>query len=128
MAFFALSKTQPLRLLSATDAALEQDRLRGLNGELERANAQLLRAVESHAVIDQAIGVVVTLARIPPAHAWDALREVSMRTNVKVRDVAGHVVAFAQGEELPEPVRGALGRVLDHRGRDAGACGAGSVG
>ncbi|WP_318205293.1 ANTAR domain-containing protein [Streptomyces sp. SCL15-4] len=98
MAFFALSRLQPLTLLSVTDLASEYDRL------LEE-NRHLRRAVTSHAVIDQAIGVVVVLGRIAPEEAWRALRDVSQRTNVKLRTVAEHVLGHVQGEDLPEPER-----------------------
>lgn len=98
MAFFALSRQQPLALLSSTDLAVEYDRLL-------RENRQLQRAVSSHAVIDQAIGAVVVLGQIAPEEAWRALRDVSQRTNTKLRSVAEHVLGYAQGGTLPEPER-----------------------
>ncbi|WP_308117039.1 ANTAR domain-containing protein [Streptomyces guryensis] len=98
MAFFAVSRSQPLKILSATDLAVENERL-----EVERA--QLEQAVSSHAVVDQAIGAVVVLGRMAPEEAWRVLRDVSQRTNTKLRAVAEHVMAFTQGVELPEPER-----------------------
>ncbi|MFS4095137.1 ANTAR domain-containing protein [Streptomyces sp. AF1A] len=98
MAFFALSRQQPLALLSTTDLAVEYDRLL-------RENRQLQQAVTSHAVIDQALGAVVVLGRLAPEEAWRALRDVSQRTNTKLRTVAEHVLAYAQGGTLPEPER-----------------------
>ncbi|MEU0007268.1 ANTAR domain-containing protein [Streptomyces sp. NPDC006314] len=105
MAFFALSRHQPLVLLSATDLAAEYDRLVG-------ENQQLQRAVSSHAVIDQAIGAVVVLGQLPPEEAWRALRDVSQRTNTKLRTVAGHILDYAQGGRLPEPERVELGKAI----------------
>jgi hypothetical protein len=105
MAFFALSRQQPLVLLSATALASEYDRL-------QEENQQLQRAVTSHAVIDQAIGAVVVLGRMAPEEAWRALRDVSQRTNVKLRTVAEHILDYAQGGTLPEPERLELGKAI----------------
>ncbi|MFF5533553.1 ANTAR domain-containing protein [Streptomyces cinerochromogenes] len=105
MAFFALSRHQPLVLLSATDLASEYHRL-------QEENQQLQRAVTSHAVIDQAIGAVVVLGRIAPEEAWRALRDVSQRTNVKLRTVAERILDYAQGGTLPEPERVELGKAI----------------
>ncbi|MFI9424013.1 ANTAR domain-containing protein [Streptomyces achromogenes] len=105
MAFFALSRIQPLALLSATDLAAGYDRL------LEE-NRHLRRAVTSHAVIDQAIGAVVVLGQIAPEEAWRALRDVSQRTNVKLRTVAEHLLGYVQGGTLPEPERLELAKAI----------------
>ncbi|WP_308406116.1 ANTAR domain-containing protein [Streptomyces naphthomycinicus] len=105
MAFFALSRRQPLVLLSVTDLVSEYERLYD-------ENRQLQQAVTSHAVIDQAVGVVVALGRTPPEEAWRALRDVSQRTNVKLRTVAEHILDYAQGGILPEPERIELGRAI----------------
>lgn len=98
MAFFALSPHDPLGLLSVSDLAMEHDRIQAENG-------QLRQAVTSHAVIDQAIGAVVVLGQIAPEEAWRALRDVSQRTNTKLRTVAEHILAYALGGELSEPER-----------------------
>ncbi|MFI6663068.1 ANTAR domain-containing protein [Streptomyces sp. NPDC050523] len=105
MAFFAISRSRPLTLLSSTDLVAENERL-----EVERA--QLEQALRSHAIVDQAIGAVVVLGQIPPEEAWRALRDVSQRTNIKLRTVAEHVMAFAQGTDLPEPERIELQRTI----------------
>ncbi|MEU6776700.1 ANTAR domain-containing protein [Streptomyces sp. NPDC046759] len=105
MAFFALSPRQPLALLSSTDLAVGYERLL-------TENEQLRRAVASHAVIDQAIGALVVLGRIAPDEAWRALRDVSQRTNTKLRAVAEHILDYAQGGVLPEPQRTELGRAI----------------
>jgi hypothetical protein len=105
MTFFALSRHEPLVLLSNTDLAAEYDRL-------VAENQQLQRAVTSHAVIDQAIGAVVVLGQIAPEEAWRALRDVSQRTNTKLRTVAEHILDYAQGGALPEEERIELGRAI----------------
>ncbi|WP_369386953.1 ANTAR domain-containing protein [Streptomyces sp. CG1] len=105
MAFFALSRHQPLTLLSVTELVSAHDRL-------VNENQQLRRAVSSHAVIDQAIGAMVVLGRIAPEEAWRALRDVSQRTNVKLRTVAEHILDCAQGGTLPEPQRTELGKAI----------------
>jgi ANTAR domain len=113
MAFFALSRHQPLVLLSCTDLAAEYDRLM-------TENQQLRRAVSSHAVIDQAIGALVVLGQIAPEEAWRALRDVSQRTNTKLRTVAEHILEYAHGAPLPEPERVELGRAIVRYRRCAG--------
>ncbi|MET8947243.1 ANTAR domain-containing protein [Streptomyces sp. NPDC004542] len=106
MAFFTISRHRPLVLLSSTDLAMEYERL-------ERESAQLRQAVTSHAVIDQAIGVVVALGGIAPEESWRVLRDVSQRTNTKLRAVADHVLDFGQGGILPEPLLTELKLALD---------------
>ncbi|MDT0438765.1 MULTISPECIES: ANTAR domain-containing protein [Streptomyces] len=79
---------------------------------LETEVAQLHEAVASHAVVDQAIGVVVALAKTTPADGFQVLREISQHTNVKLRAVAGHLIAWTQGRPLPPDVAQALDAVL----------------
>ncbi|MBO1332425.1 ANTAR domain-containing protein [Streptomyces sp. VRA16 Mangrove soil] len=105
MAFFAISSTNPLVLLSNSDLVRDNERL-GL------ANHQLEQAVSSHAVVDQAIGAVVAIGSIAPEEGWRVLRDVSQRTNVKIRVVAEHVLMFAQGRPLPEAERVELNRAI----------------
>ncbi|MFF5139472.1 ANTAR domain-containing protein [Streptomyces sp. NPDC013157] len=106
MAFFAISRTEPLRLLSATELAAEHERLAA-------ETAQLQQAVTSHAVIDQAIGAVVAYGRIPPEEAWRVLRDMSQRTNTKLRTLAGLVLRHAQGEPVPDFDPAELRRSID---------------
>ncbi|MFI8933439.1 ANTAR domain-containing protein [Streptomyces sp. NPDC053474] len=80
--------------------------------ELQDRVEQLQQAVRSHAVIDQAIGVVLTVGRMTPEEAWDVLREVSMRTNTKLRTVAQHVLAWPRTGDLPAVLRVELERQL----------------
>ncbi|MEV5612810.1 ANTAR domain-containing protein [Streptomyces sp. NPDC052225] len=106
MAFFALHPAEPLVLLSHEDLAREHARLLAMAGQLEQA-------VASHAVIDQAVGAVAALGGIAPEEAWRVLRDVSQRTNTKVRLVAEHVLDFVQGGTLCEPERAELQRAID---------------
>jgi AmiR/NasT family two-component response regulator len=91
--------------------ATHRDRIR----QLENKVAQLEQAVASHAVIDQAIGVLVAVGRMTPAEAWDVLRETSMRTNIKVRHVAGLVVTWGESGKLAADIREQLSTRLSHR-------------
>ncbi|WP_037856611.1 ANTAR domain-containing protein [Streptomyces sp. NRRL S-340] len=106
MAFFAMSRRHPLQPLSVTDLVAEHERL-------HEENEQLQRALTSHAVIDQAIGALVAVGRVPPKSAWRVLREVSQRTNTKVRTVAEHILKFAQGGALSGTELEELRRALD---------------
>ncbi|MFI6495555.1 ANTAR domain-containing protein [Streptomyces sp. NPDC050564] len=78
MALFAASRRRLLE--PTTDLASEYERLRA-------ENEQLHHVITSHAVIDQ-VGALVVLGQIPPEEAWRALRDVSQRTNTKLRVVA----------------------------------------
>ncbi|MEW2530252.1 ANTAR domain-containing protein [Streptomyces sp. NPDC047071] len=86
--------------------------------ELQEQVEQLKQAVRSHAVIDQAIGVVLTVGQLTPQEAWDVLREMSMRSNTKLRTVADHLLAWAQTGDLPAPLRAELARQLTLRDAD----------
>jgi AmiR/NasT family two-component response regulator len=81
--------------------------------DLESKVGQLENAVESHAVIDQATGVLVAVGRLSPGEAWDVLRETSMSTNIKLRHVAELVVAWGTTGHLATDIQGELSRRLD---------------
>ncbi|WP_309248833.1 ANTAR domain-containing protein [Streptomyces sp. MNP-20] len=83
--------------------------------ELQEQAEQLKQAVRSHAVIDQAIGVVLTVGRLTPEEAWDVLREMSMRSNTKLRTVADHLLAWVQTGDLPAVLHAELARQLTLR-------------
>lgn len=88
-----------------------RDRIR----QLENKVAQLEQAVDSHAVIDQAIGVLVAVGRMTSAEAWDVLRETSMCTNIKVRHVADLVVTWGATGRLAADIREQLSVRLGRR-------------
>ncbi|MET9461686.1 ANTAR domain-containing protein [Streptomyces canus] len=76
--------------------------------ELQEEIAQLRQALVSHAVVDQAIGVVLALSGLRPDQGWEVLKTVSQRTNTKLRDVAQHVVRWPDLGSLPAEIQPAL--------------------
>ncbi|MGY1694513.1 ANTAR domain-containing protein [Geodermatophilus sp. SYSU D00814] len=58
----------------------------------------LRRALESRAVIEQAKGILIERHKVTPDQAFEALSTVSTSQNVKVRDIAEHLVLTG---ELP---------------------------
>ncbi|MEU6497566.1 ANTAR domain-containing protein [Streptomyces sp. NPDC046984] len=95
-------------------AAQEPERrLRSEVEELQTKVVQLEQAVDSHAVVDQAIGVIVAVARMTPDRAWDVLRETSMSTNIKLRHVADLVITWGAAGELATDIREELARRLN---------------
>ncbi|MFJ4624657.1 ANTAR domain-containing protein [Streptomyces sp. NPDC088812] len=83
---------------------------------LQREVDQLKEAVASHAVVDQAIGVVVALGRMTPDEGWTVLREVSQHTNIKLRTVAELILLWGRGGRLPEEIRAELEELLGRHG------------
>ncbi|MFJ2891296.1 MULTISPECIES: ANTAR domain-containing protein [unclassified Streptomyces] len=88
-----------------TDLLAELDQLRA-------QNAQLLLALETRAVIDQARGMVMALAPCSGDRAWDLLVDVSQHCNIKLRVVAAALVATTADEALPAPIQRELRRAL----------------
>ncbi|MEU0061635.1 ANTAR domain-containing protein, partial [Streptomyces sp. NPDC006334] len=76
------------------------------------------QAVDSHATVDQAIGVLVATHRIAPATGFEVLREVSQHTNRKLHAVAETVIGWALGQPLPEPVGQELDTAVQRRQGD----------
>ncbi|MEU3255405.1 ANTAR domain-containing protein [Streptomyces sp. NPDC006997] len=102
----------------------EQDNRIDEIAALQEEIAQLRHAVVSHAVVDQAIGVVVAYGGVHPDHGWDVLREISQHTNTKLREVAEHLVQWPHCGWLPAGIRRCLDAALERRtpaaGRDDG--------
>ncbi|MFJ5777046.1 ANTAR domain-containing protein [Streptomyces sp. NPDC093094] len=90
------------------------ERITALQGEIE----QLRRAVVSHAVVDQAIGVLMAVGGLRAERSWEVLKDVSQRTNVKLRVVAEHIVRWVDRGELPDDVRAALRAALGEAFRE----------
>jgi GAF domain-containing protein len=63
---------------------------------------QLLEAVTSRSVIDQAIGIIMGQQRCTATAAFDLLREASQHRNRKLRDVAADIITNVTGEP-PHP-------------------------
>ncbi|MEU4467509.1 ANTAR domain-containing protein [Streptomyces sp. NPDC024017] len=88
------------------------------NARLEQENAQLRQAVDSHARVDQALGILIATHRLPPAAGFEVLREVSQHTNTKLHTVAETVIGWALGEPLPESVGQELEAAVRRRSRE----------
>ncbi|MFI7504979.1 ANTAR domain-containing protein [Streptomyces sp. NPDC049687] len=84
--------------------------------ELRREAGQLKEAVASHAVVDQAIGVMVALGRVTPDEGWVILREVSQHTNIKLRNVCEPILIWGRSGEMPGRIRVELEALLDQHG------------
>ncbi|MFE7650506.1 ANTAR domain-containing protein [Streptomyces phaeoluteigriseus] len=84
--------------------------------ELQKEVGQLKDAVASHAVVDQAIGVIVALGRMGPDGGWTVLREVSQHTNIKLRNVAELILFWGRSGQIPEEIRAALEDAVDRHG------------
>ncbi|MFG2791426.1 ANTAR domain-containing protein [Streptomyces sp. NPDC048419] len=92
----------------------DADHLTALQEEVQH----LRHAVDSHALVDQAIGVVITVAGLRPDQGWGVLKHISQHTNVKLREVARCLVQWpAGGSPLPEVIRTALPHAVDHARR-----------
>ncbi|WEO99523.1 ANTAR domain-containing protein [Streptomyces sp. FXJ1.172] len=84
--------------------------------QLEEEVDQLRQAVSSHAVVDQAIGMMVALGRVAPDQGWAVLRDVSQHTNIKLRHVAELIVIWGRQGEIPREIRAELEDALDRHG------------
>ncbi|MEV7076740.1 ANTAR domain-containing protein [Streptomyces sp. NPDC093990] len=94
------------------EPADESDRIFALQEEI----GQLKEAVASHAVVDQAIGMVVALGRITPDEGWAVLKDVSQHTNIKLRNVAELILIWGRSGEIPREIRVELEEALDRYG------------
>ncbi|GIG20048.1 hypothetical protein Cch01nite_07720 [Cellulomonas chitinilytica] len=68
----------------------------------QRVDAQLMAALESHAVIDQAKGVLMLTYGVDAGSAFELLRSTSQERNVRLRALAERVVESAQRGTEPE--------------------------
>ncbi|MGW4569222.1 ANTAR domain-containing protein [Streptomyces sp. NPDC004561] len=103
------SPTRP----DATPATADR-RLRAEVERLRSENRQLQQALASHAVVDQAIGVLTVMTQMSPDDGFTVLREVSQRTNIKLSAVAEHILERARGSPLPEAIQVELHAALTH--------------
>ncbi|WP_371666778.1 ANTAR domain-containing protein [Streptomyces sp. NBC_00289] len=79
---------------------VSDDTVEGLREEI----AQLRQAIGSHAVVDQAIGFLTAVYRLPPAAGLEVLREVSQHTDIRLLTVADTVITWALGVPTPQAV------------------------
>ncbi|MFD5640050.1 ANTAR domain-containing protein [Streptomyces sp. NPDC127077] len=96
----------------ARDSHEESDRIFELEAEVQ----QLKEAVTSHAVVDQAIGMMVALGRVSPDQGWAVLKDVSQHTNIKLRNVAELILVWGRDGDIPQNIRVELEEALDRRG------------
>jgi AmiR/NasT family two-component response regulator len=61
--------------------------------EVETTNARSRRGLDTHGVIAQAKGILMSRQGISSEDAFDILRRASQRTNRKLRDIATELVA-----------------------------------
>ena len=94
------------------EPAAEPDRIFALQEEID----QLKEAVASHAVVDQAIGMVVALGRVSPDEGWAVLKDVSQHTNIKLRNVADLILIWGRSGDIPKEIRVELEEALDRYG------------
>jgi GAF domain-containing protein len=75
--------------------------------QMEQANLQqqLLEAVTSRSVIDQAVGILMAQQRCSASVAFDVLRQASQNRNRKLRDIAADIVTAISGAP-PQPPSG----------------------
>jgi len=66
-------------------------------------NEQLRASLESRAVIDQAMGVIMAVRRCSRDQALAHLRSASQNKNVKLRDLAADIVTHASGQRPGPP-------------------------
>ena len=72
-------------LALAVDRIVIVDRFRASEANFERA-------VESHRLVGQAMGILIERHRIVPGEAFDVLRRASQDHNVKLREIARRVI------------------------------------
>lgn len=82
-------------LVQAVDRIVTVDRFRASEANLERA-------VESHRLVGQAMGILIERHRVLSGEAFDILRRASQDNNVKLREVAQRVIE--SGSEPDEVV------------------------
>ncbi|WP_046732544.1 ANTAR domain-containing protein [Streptomyces humi] len=90
----------------------EPERILHLQEEVD----QLKEAIASHAVVDQAIGMVVALGRVSPDEGWAVLKEVSQHTNIKLRNVADLILVWGRSGDMPPEIRAELADALERYG------------
>ncbi|MBO1332705.1 ANTAR domain-containing protein [Streptomyces sp. VRA16 Mangrove soil] len=87
-------------------------------GALQDEIRQLQQAIASHAIVDQAIGVMIALGGLTPNQGWHVLKTVSQQTNIKLRHIAERIVAWTTGHPLDTNLRHALDLALTKAAND----------
>ena len=71
--------------------ALAVDRVVAANTFADR-ETHMARAIESHRLIGQAIGILIERHRVTPAEAFTMLKKASQDRNIKLREIAARVI------------------------------------
>jgi GAF domain-containing protein len=94
--------------LDASRFADEASRALGLAvrlAEQAEMSEDLRNTLASRAVIDQALGVIMAQNRCTADEAFDVLRATSQNRNVKLRDIAAHIITSISGQPPPSSPR-----------------------
>jgi AmiR/NasT family two-component response regulator len=81
------------------------DRLAEARSELAAATAQtehLQRALTSSRQIGMAMGILMERHRLTQEQAFERLRDLSQKSNVKLRDVAEEIIYTGDSQRLPD--------------------------
>lgn len=81
--------------LLAQAFALAVDRVVAV-GELADRQVHLERAIESHRLVGQAVGILVERHKFTPGRAFQELRRASQERNIRLRDIAERVIESGQ--------------------------------
>ncbi|MGW1915765.1 ANTAR domain-containing protein [Streptomyces sp. NPDC002076] len=90
---------------TALPAAETQEDALSQEEELRTEVVQLRRAMQTRAVIDQALGVLMASFRLSSEDAWNVLVTVSQNTNIKLHRLAEQLVTTVQGVALADAVQ-----------------------
>jgi hypothetical protein len=71
--------------------ALAVDRVVAASSFADR-ETHMARAIESHRLIGQAIGILIERHRVTPAEAFTRLKKASQDRNIKLREIAARVI------------------------------------
>ncbi|MFJ4466811.1 ANTAR domain-containing protein [Streptomyces sp. NPDC089424] len=80
---------------------------------LQQEVRQLRRTLDSRALVDQAVGVVMAVGGLRPDQARAVLEHIARDTGAQLPEVAGSLVRWPTSDELPPGIREALPRAVD---------------
>jgi len=84
--------------------------------QAQHLTAQLLAALTSRGVIDQAVGILISRSGATAAEAFESLRAISQKEHTKLAVIAGQVVAEAGAPSLEPRERRPVTAQARHRG------------
>jgi anti-anti-sigma factor len=108
-----LSLTGTLPLFTAPPAPRPEP---GRREALVTENAQLRQALQSHAAIDLARGMLMASFRMTPQQAWQVLVTTSQHSNTKMRLIADALLETSGGRALPASLAGHLASAVATHG------------